>query len=166
MAVCYYDSFGRRRCRNNAFSSWGRWIVLGLILLFALLFLLSICITTRRRRARGHKPFYGTGWIPGAKPAQGQNVNDNANANYGNEQNYQPPYNSNNGAYAPPQEPKPTYGQGQQTYGGQQNGYEMNNNSAGYQAPPGPPPGQYQAPPGPPPGQYQAPSGPPPQQYR
>lgn len=37
---CYYDAFGRYRCRNNGFSSWGRWVLLGLIIAVAVCFIL------------------------------------------------------------------------------------------------------------------------------
>jgi len=147
--TCGYDSFNNYRCYNTGWSNWGRWIVVGVIILIFLLFVSCACITSRRRRSRGNAPIRGTGWMstgPLAPPP------------------YQPPpqYSNqapqNEGAYAPPTQPKPTYGGqqnypepqqnygggqpnyggGHQNYGGGQENYEM-----GYQAPSGPPPKHY-----------------------
>lgn len=106
------------------------------------------CISSRRRRKAGRKPFYGTGWA-GAKPWGGQ---AQYNPNY---QTQQPQYgqqagygqNYNQGTYAPPNYNQSTGGYGQQGgaaqsyFGGQRGDVEMNN-SSGYAPPPGPPPGK------------------------
>jgi hypothetical protein len=99
---------------------------------------------TRRRRARGAKPYYGTGWMPGTKPAQAQQGYGQENQQYGGQQQqYQPPYTApDQGGYMPEQ-PKPTHNQGgaassYYNQGGQQGGYEMP-----YQPPAGPPPSHY-----------------------
>jgi hypothetical protein len=104
------------------------------------------CITARRRRKAGAKPFYGTGWA--ARPGQ---------------YNAQPYYNNNNNqdAYAPPppqytpnpnqqSQYGPQYGANQGYYG-QQNGVELqppqqayrgDGGESGYAPPAGPPPGK------------------------
>lgn len=103
--------------------------------------------TSRRRRAKGGTPIYGTGWMPGVGGQQANNNNyqppppqygqqQNYNAGPGQESGYAPP---------PPTAPKPAYN------GGQQGNYDMpqyNNGNAGanssyYNPPAGPPPGQY-----------------------
>jgi len=137
---CYYNSYGNYTCRNSSFSSWGRWVVLGVILVAAFLFLLCICCVTRRRRAKGGTPMYGTGWMPGTRP---NNYNNNAQS-YPVEQ-------------YPPQEQQ--YGSQGQQYGGQapaysppqEQGYAPHKPEPAYQ---GANAGYYQPPPGPPPGRY------------
>lgn len=103
--------------------------------------------TSRRRRAKGGKPIYGTGWVPGVGGQQANNnnyqppppqygQNQNYNAGPGQESGYAPP---------PPTAPKPAYN------GEQQGNYDLpqyNNSGAGanssyYNPPAGPPPGQY-----------------------
>ncbi|KAI7111023.1 hypothetical protein KC352_g36017, partial [Hortaea werneckii] len=54
--VCngYYD--------NCAWNSWARWLVLALIIVGAFfIFFLFSCITARRRRRHGYRPYRGTG---------------------------------------------------------------------------------------------------------
>ncbi|KAI7034547.1 hypothetical protein KC352_g47135, partial [Hortaea werneckii] len=57
--VCngYYDN-----CYNSAWNSWARWLVLALIIVGAFfIFFLFSCITARRRRRHGYRPYRGTG---------------------------------------------------------------------------------------------------------
>ncbi|QDS69445.1 hypothetical protein FKW77_005556 [Venturia effusa] len=143
--TCYYDAFGRVRCRS-AWGNWGRWLLVGLIVFFFLAFIFCTCLTSRRRRRRGGKPIYGTGWVPGVGGAKVNNNNyQPPPPQYGAQQNYNTGPGQENG-YAPPvTAPKPAYS------GGQQNNYDMpqyNNGGAGantsyYNPPAGPPPGQY-----------------------
>lgn len=93
------------------------------------------CLTARRRRKAGRKPFYGTGWA--ARPGQNNNQY-NAQPYYANQP--APPYdaatNNNNGYYS---------GGANQNYYGQQNGVELQQpqpsyGGGGYAPPPGPPP--------------------------
>lgn len=98
------------------------------------------CLTARRRRKAGRKPFYGTGWA--ARPGLYNNQNNNqynAQPYYANQP--APPYdaatnNNNNGYYG---------GGANQNYYGQQNGVELQQpqpsyGGGGYAPPPGPPP--------------------------
>lgn len=142
---------------NSRWSSWGRWVLLGVILV-AGVFCLFICMCfARRRRRAGAKPMYGTGWMaPGG----------NANQTYpmtGNYNNNQPGgYNQggyNQGGYNQQQQygnyqAPPTYGQPQTQqytgstfnpndgyYGQPQQPQNTYNREAGDFAPPtGPPP--------------------------
>jgi hypothetical protein len=142
MASCYYQN-GYRYCNRSAWNSWQRWVVLVVVVVaFFLLFIMCSCITARRRRKAGAKPFYGTGWA--ARPGQ-----YNAQPYYNNNQNYQAPppqYSANN----QPQYGQPQYGANQGYYG-QQNGVELqppqaayrgDGGESGYMPPPGPPPGK------------------------
>jgi len=125
-----YDQFGNVVSNSNCsgWSNWGRWVALGLIIAFFLLmFIACSCFTSRRRRARGRNPYWGTGWA-----AQG---------NYPNNQYNQPPpreqqhyaYESNN-AQAPPYYSR----------NDQQTGIEMPARPDNAYAPPtGPPPAKY-----------------------
>jgi hypothetical protein len=93
--------------------------------------LTSAFSTTRRRRRRGARPFYGTGWMAqGVQPQQGHSQGPPP-PQYGAPQQYNQGPNQESG-YAPPMPdtPKPVYGGGQ-------NQYEM------YNPPPGPPPNRY-----------------------
>jgi len=138
----YYDD-----C-NSGWSSWGRWVALAVIVVAVLLlaFLFS-CYNTRRRRQRGQTPMYGTGWMPGHKPAGNQ-------TGYYNNGAAAPPYslpvdnqytgntfNSNEGYYGN------AYNNG---YGAQQGGIELQQPQHSYQPRGGDP--VYEAPQGPPPG--------------
>nr|OQO30132.1 hypothetical protein B0A51_02872 [Rachicladosporium sp. CCFEE 5018] len=139
---CYYDAYGRTRCRNSAWSNWARWLVLALIILAAFfIFFVFSCITARRRRKNGHAPFRGTGWTLGRTPAGHAPAQYNSAApQYGNQQTQQPYYNNSNN-------PPPAYGQGANA------GYYGNNNNnpielqqpeqaygGAYAPPKGPPP--------------------------
>ncbi|KAM0554130.1 hypothetical protein ACHAPJ_006929 [Fusarium lateritium] len=114
---------------------------------------------SRRRRSRGTKPVYGTGWMA-AKPWGGNN-NNHQMYNYGNQGGHNQGYNQGgyqNGGYgAPP--PPPAYGQQQQpqytgTTFNSNDGYYGQNQYAGVQAPQGTyqRDGGYSPPAGPPPG--------------
>ncbi|KAF2687823.1 hypothetical protein K458DRAFT_385394 [Lentithecium fluviatile CBS 122367] len=139
MARCYYSN-GYRYCDRSAWNSWVRWVVLAVVIIgFFLLFVLCSCITARRRRKAGAKPFYGTGWA--ARPGQ-----YNAQPYYNQNQYHAPPpqYSAN------PQQPGPYYGANQGYYG-QQNGVELQSpqpayardgGESGYAPPAGPPPGK------------------------
>jgi hypothetical protein len=105
------------------------------------------CYNTRRRRQRGQSPMYGTGWMPGHKPAGNQPgyYNNGAAA-----PPYSPPvdnqytgntFNSNEGYYGN------AYNNG---YGAQQGGIELQQPQHSYQPRGGDP--VYEAPQGPPPG--------------
>lgn len=116
-------------CYRNSWSSWGRWVLVGVLIFFALVFLFLctyvaaphtaptlhffrkltrfFCSCCARRRSRkGSKPMYGTGWM--------------GNKWGGNNQNNQNTYNQ---------------GYPQQTYP-QQGNYDYNQQQGGYQAPP------------------------------
>ncbi|EMD66287.1 hypothetical protein COCSADRAFT_179604 [Bipolaris sorokiniana ND90Pr] len=133
---CYIDRYGYRRCRSSAWNNWVRWVVLVVVVVgFLLLFVFCSCLTARRRRKAGRKPFYGTGWA--ARPGQNNNQY-NAQPYYANQP--APPYdaatNNNNGYYS---------GGANQNYYGQQNGVELQQpqpsyGGGGYAPPPGPPP--------------------------
>ncbi|EFX05313.1 hypothetical protein CMQ_3382 [Grosmannia clavigera kw1407] len=106
---CYDDG----TCYNySGWHWWGRWVFLGLIILFFLALFLLLCVRNRRRRTQGNAPMYGTGWM----------------GNWGHPQypppqySQQPPvgaqytggtYNSNQGYYAnsdvPLQQPSHSY---------------------------------------------------------
>ncbi|KAF2397988.1 hypothetical protein EJ06DRAFT_532350 [Trichodelitschia bisporula] len=124
---CYSDSYGYRRCSRTGWSNWGRWVVLGLVILVFLAFVSCLCLSSRRRRRRGARPMYGTGWMapgpappynapnPTYNPPPGGNVQY---AHYGNSGPPPPDYSSRpagQGEYAPPPGPPP----------GQQTGVEM-----------------------------------------
>merc|ERR1711981_286162 len=141
--TCYRTVYGGVRCYNSGWYNWGRWLLLGLIIFFFIMTLCCLSWSSRRKRARGARPMYGTGWMsqgPLAPPP------------YQAHQQAAPPYSTydNSGNNYAPQQPKPTYG-------GQGQNYEMNNgaNSSYYNsgsndyghnqyAPPsGPPPNQH-----------------------
>ncbi|KAG8629621.1 hypothetical protein KVT40_003486 [Elsinoe batatas] len=144
---CGYDRYGRYRC-YSAWNSWIRWLVFGLIVGGALLlFLLFSCISARRRRKAGYRPFWGTNWAAGNAPMghgrpqyNGQqpsqyNMNNNAQPYYANNDPTQQPYHNN----TPPYNPN---GQNASYYRGETGVSEP---AATYQ-------GQYKPPEGPPPG--------------
>jgi hypothetical protein len=137
----------RRRCRydyrygysDDCYSPWysyGRWVLLGAIILATfLIFLLFSCITARRRRRMGMQPFRGTGWAAQGGPfwaAQQQQQ----------QQQQQQPHHQGW------QQPPPMYGQQNQDgtyygnqgeykpYPGQQNGVEVQQPSPAYVPPP------------------------------
>ncbi|KAL2012069.1 hypothetical protein VTN00DRAFT_4787 [Thermoascus crustaceus] len=133
---CFYDHIDDQAYCTTAWSDWGRWVALAVIVGAAfLIFFLLACYNARRRRRSGLRPYYGTAWISGPQgpPPEGQQ------GYY-----YQPPpqYTPNPPSYGyyggPPN---------QGYFGGQQPGIELqpppNVHRAGepvYSPPPGPPP--------------------------
>lgn len=60
----YLNRFGN--CVYSGWSNWGRWVLAAIVLVFFIaLFVVWSCISNRRRRRRGLRPMYGTGWVPG-----------------------------------------------------------------------------------------------------
>jgi hypothetical protein len=123
----------------NAWDSWVRWLVLGLVVVsFLFLFCCISCISARRRRKLGQSPMYGTGWAA------------NNRFTPGNQHQQYPPQNPGNSYYAY-QQPAPPYEAnapaGQPAYHGEQvSGIELAAPApsySGYQPPPGPPPQKY-----------------------
>ena len=110
------------------------------------------CISQRRRRKAGTKPYYGTGWtykLPGG--GNGQQYNPQ----YNQQQTTLPQYNQNSapagGYYAQDQNQgynanQGGYGANQSYFGGQRGDAEMQapqnayGNNSGYAPPAGPPP--------------------------
>ncbi|KAB8072484.1 chitin synthesis regulation, congo red resistance, RCR protein [Aspergillus leporis] len=140
MATYCRDRWGRvYRCRAS-WHNWGRWVLLAVILVVAFIaFFMFACLSARKRRRRGQKPMYGTGWIGGQPPQQYQ----------------QQPY-PNQAPPAPPgYQPSPgpgyetQYGHNQGFYGHQQYGTEPQQPPNAYARD-----GMYSPPPGPPPGNY------------
>jgi hypothetical protein len=127
--TCYYDAYGYRRCRSSTWGNWGRWLALGLIVAVAVLFFVCACITSRRRRKRGARPFYGTGWMA---PAPNQGGYGGQPGQYNNQAYYTGPGQEmgNYGANTGVGQPKPVY-------------QPPSTAPEVYQPPPGPPPGQY-----------------------
>ncbi|KAH6866019.1 chitin synthesis regulation, resistance to congo red-domain-containing protein [Thelonectria olida] len=110
----YHDG----RCYRSRWYSWGRWVVLAIaISLFLIVFFSCLTIACRRRR-RGVRPMYGTGWM--APQGKWGNPPQNNPQGY---QNYPPPgggfqQQQRYGGY-PPAPPPPGGGfQQQQRYGG------------------------------------------------
>jgi len=154
---CYDNGYDNVNENCNYYSPWysyGRWIVLGAIILFAfLLFLTCSCITARRRRRQGLNPYRGTGWATGAPPP------GHAPAQYTGNPDVQP-YGYGNQPSAPPYSPAANpgynynqqqgYGNNQGYFGGQQTGVELQQPEGAYArggenvyaAPPGAPPGK------------------------
>ncbi|KAL9120347.1 MAG: hypothetical protein Q9187_003096 [Circinaria calcarea] len=120
----------------------------------------SNCITARRRRRAGFRPYPLTGWAagrtpPGHAPAQytggpAHPYNNNPGTDYSHQN---PPI------YSAPPNPPPNqniYGNGNQGYfGGQQSGVELQQPNNAYQPPRGDE-SVYGAPPGPPPGKKES----------
>lgn len=140
-SVGYYDCY-------TPWSDWGRWVFLaGIILLFLVFFLLA-CISARRRRRAGLRPYRGTGWMGGPPAGHGPAVYTAQHSTSA------PPYQ----AHPPPNDPAPQYTpQPQQSYFGNNTGYygpqsgvELQSPSNAYQPQRGGEP-VYTPPPGPPP---------------
>lgn len=133
----YYDDGS-----DSAWTSWGRWVMLGVILGVAILFFLFLQITSSRRVRRGQPAIPYTGWMvpPSYHQSQQQQYEDYALPTYkaqpgeGDAGYYRNgefvPYNHTNtqpaadySHYGPPDGPPPS---------------QADNN---YQPPAGPPPG-------------------------
>jgi len=65
----YYTCDVYGDCYYSTWDSWGRWVLLGgvLVFVFFLAFILT-AVRSRRRRRAGLQPYYGTGWIAGRAP--------------------------------------------------------------------------------------------------
>ncbi|KAL8740207.1 MAG: hypothetical protein Q9190_007064 [Brigantiaea leucoxantha] len=122
------------RNRNN-WDTWGRWIVVGIIIAGALVIALAFaCITARRRRRRGLQPYHGTGWAAGAPAGHGA-------AQYtGPQASFAPGGNQYSNQAAPPTYASPPnqgyYGNNQPNqgyFGGQQSGVDVQQPSNAYQ---------------------------------
>ncbi|KAJ3474333.1 hypothetical protein NLG97_g9892 [Lecanicillium saksenae] len=149
---------------RSSFYSWGRWVLVGVLIFFALVFLFLCACCARRRARKGSKPMYGTGWMGGNK--WGGN-NANQMNTYDNQQpypqqQYPPPQQGgfdpqyNQGAYqqpnyGQPQQPQNTgttfnpndgYYGNQQQYGAPQHPPNTYQPEGGYAPPSGPPPGK------------------------
>ncbi|EGX93933.1 hypothetical protein CCM_02204 [Cordyceps militaris CM01] len=155
-------SYRNGYCYRNSWYSWGRWVLVGVLIFFALVFLFLCSCCARRRSRKGSKPMYGTGWMGGNK--WGGNNNNNAQNTYPQQTYPQQDYNQNQGGYnynqqqqgyqAPPnygnnsQQPQntgttmnPNDGYyGNQQYGGPQQPQNTYQPAGGYAPPPGPPP--------------------------
>lgn len=172
MATCYSRTRGYYRC-NRTWSTWGRWLLFGLIIASFILFFFLFryvlppplpsqsvsanptisCLSARRRRKRGLKPFYGTGWVGNTPAGHGaatynpQYQNQQQQPQYGNETQQAPAYGQNEGLYGQNQA---NPGSNQGYYGGQQTGatelQQPPNAYRGddqvYSPPAGPPPGK------------------------
>jgi len=101
----YGYGYGYPYYGNSAWNNWGRWVALVAILVFVVLVLIAVsCVNSRRRRARGLPPRYGTGWLAGKTPV-GHNA-PQYNGYYAGQQNgyngagpappYSPPVNQQN----------------------------------------------------------------------
>jgi len=105
------DSYYTNNC-NSAWSRWGRWVLAGILLFLAILFIfLALCF--RRRRARRNQIFTTSTPMQAQQPG-GVYYNQT-----------QPQYEGN---YAPPAGAPPNYG-GQNEYYGQQNGIAQPQNA-------------------------------------
>jgi len=140
---CYYES---------NWSRWGRWVLLGcIIVVFVILAFLMSCINARRRRRQGLPPRYGTGFLAGKTP-----VGHNA-PQYNGYYQGQGPSGAYNGAGAAPPYSPPVNNQttgntfnSNDGYYGQQSGIELQQPQNSYAPQRGGDP-VYNAPQGPPP---------------
>jgi len=140
--ICY-DSYGNAYYCRSGWNNWGRWALLGILIGAAFFFFFIVSCISARRRKRGVRPLYGTGWAS-APFGHGQ---ARYNPNYANQQQVRPqsnvPPTYQSGGYYPQTE-------NQGYFGGQQTGTELrepeNAYSRGgepvYQPPVGPPPGK------------------------
>jgi len=123
---------------SSPWLSYGRFIVLGGVILLALFFFCIFCCLRSRRRARaGQKPMYGSGWMvphsqyanapgqqSGSYPMQSYPPSGNVGATGGYQQPaYQAQPNlygnretANEPSYAPPSYPPPSVGNPVQKY--------------------------------------------------
>ncbi|MCJ1264825.1 hypothetical protein MMC22_004700 [Lobaria immixta] len=134
-------------CHRSNWDSYGRWIVMAVVIAAVIfIFFAFAYITARRRRRTGGVPFRGTGWAAGGTPA------GHAPAQYPGPQ----PYYGGNNQQPPPVHGAPQnqtyYGNGNQGYfGGQQSGIELQQPQGAYRPPGGGDP-VYSPPAGAPPG--------------
>ncbi|KAL1960072.1 hypothetical protein VTO42DRAFT_244 [Malbranchea cinnamomea] len=131
---CYVNGHWERRLScSSKWHDWGRWVLLGILIFAAIvLFFAFACISSRRRRRQGLRPYMGTGWTtyyynnnqpppsyppPQYTPAEGYY---GQNASYYGQQpgpqqqgvELQPPqnaYRGDNNAYPPPSSPPPAH---------------------------------------------------------
>ncbi|TQV99827.1 aldehyde dehydrogenase [Cordyceps javanica] len=150
-------------CYRSGWYSWGRWVLVGVLIFFALVFLFLCSCCARRRARKGAKPFMGTGWMAGNKWGGNNNQNNQNTYNQGYAQQSYPQqgypqqgydYNQQQQGYQAP----PNYGNAQQpqntgTTFNPNDGYYGNQQYGGPQHPPNTyqPEGGYAPPPGPPP---------------
>ncbi|KAI4216825.1 MAG: hypothetical protein LQ351_000774 [Letrouitia transgressa] len=138
----YYGGDGYCYRNRSNWDRFGRWILVGIIIVGALFIALAFaCITARRRRRRGLQPYRGTGWAAGGAPpgqAPAQWTGNQYNPNQPGPPNYGPPPNQ---GYYGNNQPNQGY------YGGQQSGVAAPNNvyqpqggDQVYSPPSGPPP--------------------------
>ncbi|KAF4966998.1 hypothetical protein FZEAL_10586, partial [Fusarium zealandicum] len=123
-ARCRYGyTWNGSYCSRNNWSYWGRWVLAGICIFVFLTFLLCCLTMSRRRRRRGVKPMYGTGWMAGGPNNKWGQNNQNTHQmnNYGNP-------NQQQYGYGPPP-PPPAYGQQQQP---QYTGTTFNTNDGYY----------------------------------
>lgn len=60
----YLNRYGN--CVSSGWVNYGRWVLAAIVIIvFIALFVIWSCISNRRRRRRGMRPMYGTGWVPG-----------------------------------------------------------------------------------------------------
>lgn len=142
------SQYGGSYCYSSWYI-WGRWILVGVILLvFGLGMFLYICVRSRRRVRGGQKPLPYTAWmVPNGnqQPQQQGNFNN---------QGYNPNYNANQGGYNQGYNMgnyNQGYNQGYPQYQDQYNG-QYPSPGAGSPAPGGAQNATYTAPSYPPPG--------------
>jgi len=140
----YY--YGNSGCNYSGWSAYGRWVLIGVVIIGAfVIFLLFSCLTARRRRKQGRQPYRMTAWA-GGRHGQPQ---------YTGNQNYStgPPPAYGQQQTSPPPQQQGYYGNdGNQSYfGGQQNdpniqqpnpAYYAENGANVYAPPTGAPPGK------------------------
>jgi hypothetical protein len=160
----YYYDYYSHGCYYSGWNAYGRWVLLGAIIVgFFFIFLLFSCVTARRRRRQGLQPYRLTGWAGGVPPSHGQAqyvgnqggaVPNNQGWGGPGQQAYQsppayggPPPAAGEGTFFPPNHVRP----GQGYFGGQQSGIELQQPHNAYNPQRGGEP-VYAAPEGPPPG--------------
>ncbi|KAL9065544.1 MAG: hypothetical protein Q9157_007439 [Trypethelium eluteriae] len=144
---CYndaYNNYNGNNCTYSSWDNWVRWVVLVVIVvIFLIVLFLFSCITARRRRRQGLRPYHGTGWL-----ASGGRPNYNAQPYYASQNPQQPANNYNYGNNnAPPAYTPSNAGYYGQNYEMQapQNAYHpngMRDGETAYAPPSSPPPGK------------------------
>ena len=108
LARRWFDDDGdwHDRYHSSAWYDWGRWVLVGAIVLIVVVAALTSAFTARSRQRRGLTPWYGTGWMAGGTGYDNAKM-DHAEMGY---QNGGPPAHPNGGYYgnqqygvAPPQ---------------------------------------------------------------